>query len=98
MNDPVKDGKVRPLSLERRLLRLRHMDRLCRNILSQVPGAEGHGVDALPASLADKIAECDCATLYNITRVCLLRLVGEAIVPAPSRGRTDSTDSDLHGG
>lgn len=92
MRDYVEEDQNNLLSQEAGLLRLREMDRLCRKILSQVPGTAGHRDDAIPVPLADRIASCDCATLYSILRVCLLRLIGEAVVPcasadAPNRGK-----------
>ncbi len=97
MHDFVKDDRRGRRSLEHRLLRLREMNRLCSKILSQIPGSEQHRVDDLPASLADKIAGCDCATLNNVVRACLLRLIGEAIAPSTSRKGPDRANLDVRG-
>ena len=80
-------------SVERGLIRLQEMDTLCRKILAQIPDAHRRRSADLPEAVAEKIAVCDCDTLYSILSVCLIRLIGEAVAPPNGCDASDSATS-----
>ena len=62
--------------------------------MAQLPGAEDHRTEELPAALAEQLGRCDCGMIFNVAEACLMRLLADSMV---SPSAADARASDIPG-